>query len=56
LDRILEDRIVSPKVIDLTVKSRDQVILNAIVDLISKEEVNYHSFREEDFEDPTDYS
>nr|XP_022340019.1 ATP-dependent RNA helicase DHX36-like [Crassostrea virginica] len=48
LDKILEDRITSPKVIDLTVKSKEQVIINAIVDLISKEEVNYHDFREED--------
>ncbi|XP_062607434.1 LOW QUALITY PROTEIN: ATP-dependent DNA/RNA helicase DHX36-like [Saccostrea cucullata] len=51
LDRILEDRIVSPKAFDLTVESRDQVIINAIVDLICKEEVNFHNFRDEDFDE-----
>lgn len=48
LDKILEDRIVSPRAVDLTVSSKEQVIINAIVDLISKEEVTHHDFRDDD--------
>lgn len=48
LDKILEDRIVSPRAVDLTVSSKEQVIINAIVDLISKEEVTHYDFRDDD--------
>lgn len=48
LDKILEDRIVSPRAVDLTVSSKEQVIINAIIDLISKEEVTHHDFRNDD--------
>lgn len=54
LDKILEDRIVSPRAVDLTVSSKEQVIINAIVDLISKEEVTHHDFRDDDKWDSTE--